>query len=160
VGLCADLTSKDVIDDAASVCPAALLRPGTLPEKLAERHFKEKTAGGVNAHWIITVYEREGAVGALQIAEQAFSDAKIHTCLLTLQIPFSMDDVVAFKARLEGDPDIGKLEGEPGTLPGGASARVGWFKRPGNNPTFYVNVTGTDRFVTINMARTDFVTVK
>jgi hypothetical protein len=152
-GARAEQNTKDAIDDIAALFPAGLLRPDTLTDKLAERHFLHKDSQLAAPQWIVSAYEHEGSSEILQFSEHTFSDATNHVCFLTTQISMTFDDIVALKAKLEADHDIRKLEGEPGSR---GNIRAAWFKRPGNNPSLYVNVTATDRFVTVTMSRTDF----
>jgi hypothetical protein len=148
--------AKSAIEEVVAVCAASIMRPNTFQEMVSGTGYGLAAAIDVSATQKAQSFSKGDR--SVNINELTFSDASTKSCLVTLTDPFTLDDVNALKTRIEADPDIGKLDGEPGSpeAPGMAMRmHFGSFKRPGTNPIITVNVFATDRVTTITFSRTD-----
>lgn len=157
-----DAKSRAFLDAAAEACPAILMRPDTASATLVQLGFNEKAAGALSATWITRSYQRMGpgtAATVVVVSSKTFTDATLRSCQMTMTIDPQDVDLAAIRARLEADPEIGRLEGDLAvTLPqllGRTNDGAAFLKRPGSSPILTVHITKTPRMSIVVMSRTD-----
>lgn len=149
-------------DAAAQVCAALVMRPDKAAAVLGGLGFKEKDSKGLGAKWTFRTFQREdtGAGPITVIAtSKTFADATSRSCQMSAMGQPQALDIAALRARLEADPDIGRLDGDVAlniaSLMKKTDEGMAYFKRPGNDPVVTTHITRTARFSFISMSRMD-----